>query len=46
MEKIEGKWYIRVANHFLGSYAQERTLFTFTDETFDDIVDREKEEEY
>ena len=45
MEKIEGKWYIRVANHFLGSYAQERTLFTFTDETFDDIVDREKEEE-
>lgn len=43
MEKLEGKWYIRVANH-LNDYMQPRTSFTFCDETENDIIDRELEE--
>lgn len=45
MKKIDGKWYIRIANYCLSSYEKAGTWFTFTDETFDDIIDREKEEE-
>ncbi len=44
MEKIDRKWYIRVENH-LNDYMQPRTSLTFTNETTNDIIDREKEEE-
>lgn len=45
MEKIDRKWYIRVAN-YLNDYMQPRTQFTFNNETTNNIIDREKEEEY
>ena len=44
MEKLDRKWYIRVENH-LNDYMQPRTSLTFTNETTNDIIDREKEEE-
>lgn len=44
MEKLDRKWYIRVENH-LNDYMQPRTSLTFTSETTNDIIDREKEEE-
>ena len=45
MEKIDKKWYIRVAN-YLNNYMQAGTRFTFTDEIENDIIDRELEESY
>lgn len=39
MEKLDGKWYIRVAN-YLNDYMQAGTSYKFTDETNDDILDR------
>lgn len=44
MEKLDRKWYIRVENH-VNDYMQPRTSLTFTNETTNDIIDREKEEE-
>lgn len=43
MEKLDNKWYIRVAN-YLNNYMQGGTCFTFCDETENDIIDRELEE--
>lgn len=44
MEKLDDKWFIRIAN-YLNGYMRAGTRFTFNNETTNDIIDREKEEE-
>lgn len=39
MEKLDNKWYIRVAN-YLNNYMESETIYKFNDETHDDILDR------
>lgn len=41
MEKLhDNKWYIQVQN-YINNYMKSGTLFTFTDETNDDMIDRQ-----